>query len=278
MDTQILYLDTNIFDHIQKGWIGEEVIKRLEEGISHGKSEIVLSYLNIEEALSNFETDRNHGIEVLRHIFRLANTDKLIKQDEDLIRDGIHAFLNNESDPSPFIPMDPIIKENLSRLVTSSSSISEELEEVMRATKEQKENFQEQMRQARIKMKPAVEALRGDHPSFYDYWNALCLNFAEGFAEKAGFLSECKARGIELLLENRTIRMAVGIALSFSYAQDLEGREPKISDSRDLKHAVLAASASNCFITHDSKFARILKRVPIDNFQILRLDELTISL
>ncbi len=69
------------------------------------------------------------------------------------------------------------------------------------------------------------------------------------------------------------IALATGAPLSLAYSHDFEGRAPKSGDSRDLLHAVLAGSAE-VFVTHDVELARVMKRVPIQNFKIVDLHEL----
>ena len=67
--------------------------------------------------------------------------------------------------------------------------------------------------------------------------------------------------------------MAVGSALSFAYAETFEKRTPKLGDSRDMQHAVLA-SAADVFVTHDAALARLLSRIPQVCFEVVDLDKL----
>ena len=100
---------------------------------------------------------------------------------------------------------------------------------------------------------------------------------AEGYAERSGQLSACRARGIEGLLQLRSVRLSIGVSLALAYAQTYglerrpaERRKPQQGDSRDLQHALIA-SATRVFVTHDPKFARLFKYVPVSNFSVLTL-------
>lgn len=64
--------------------------------------------------------------------------------------------------------------------------------------------------------------------------------------------------------------MAVGSSLSVAYAETFEKRTPKMGDSRDMQHAVLATVA-DVFVTHDGPLARLVARIPMDSFRVLDL-------
>jgi hypothetical protein len=67
--------------------------------------------------------------------------------------------------------------------------------------------------------------------------------------------------------------MAVGGSISYAYSETFEKRTPKIGDSRDLTHAVLA-TAADVFITHDKPLARLLSRIPKACYEIKELSDL----
>jgi hypothetical protein len=109
--------------------------------------------------------------------------------------------------------------------------------------------------------------------TFERYWKEAAVRFAEDSAQRVGVLDECRARGIEGLLEIPAVRMAVGAALSLIFAQAREksAQAPRPQDSRDLQHAVMAASRATVFVTDDGKLLRTVKRVPMKHFEALRL-------
>jgi hypothetical protein len=107
--------------------------------------------------------------------------------------------------------------------------------------------------------------------SFAEFFEQGSGNVAESFAQRAGVLEACKQRGIEGLLRIKSVRMGVGAALSLIYEQMFEGWSPKISDSRDLQHAVSAAAVAQTFVTNDKRLRDSLSRIPIDGFTVIDL-------
>jgi hypothetical protein len=106
--------------------------------------------------------------------------------------------------------------------------------------------------------------------TFSDFWNQSAVKFAEGLASRACVLTECRARGITGLLEIPSVCMAVGSSLSLVFAQMQEKgpQHPRPQDSRDLQHAVMAASRATLLVTDDKKLARVVKRVPMKMFNV----------
>ena len=111
--------------------------------------------------------------------------------------------------------------------------------------------------------------------TFEQYWREAAIRAAEDAAQRVGVLDECRARGIEGLLEIPSVRMAVGSALSLIFAQAREksAQAPRRQDSRDLQHAVMAASSATVFVTDDGKLLRTVKRVPMPRFDVVDLPE-----
>jgi predicted nucleic acid-binding protein len=98
---------------------------------------------------------------------------------------------------------------------------------------------------------------------------------AAGFAEKAGAGEGCRTRRIGGLLGLSSVRMAVGMTLSLVFAQVRRNsaQSPKPQDSRDLQHAVMAAARASMFVTGDKKLIRLVKRVPVPRFEVLKLSD-----
>src|SRR5262249_33676446 len=134
------------------------------------------------------------------------------------------------------------------------------------------------MKQAANEVRAVANQIpRKERPTFERYWQDLSTAFAEGYAEGGGHLPACRERGIDGLLQLRSVRILVGTSLSLTYAETFEERQPQQGDSRDLQHA-LTASAVRIFVTHDTQFARLLKRVPVNDFSVLTLSEFLASI
>ena len=111
--------------------------------------------------------------------------------------------------------------------------------------------------------------------TFEEYWQQGAIKGAEDVAQRVGVLDECRTRGIEGLLEIPSVRMAVGSALSLIFAQAREksAQAERPQDSRDLQHAVMAASRATVFVTDDGKLLRLVKRVPMSRFEAVKLPD-----
>jgi hypothetical protein len=265
------YVDTNIFDHIVKRiGITEADERALRSAVNKGRISVLLSYLNLEEALCAMPTSPELALAQLRLIMEIAETHQLVKPTAMLISDDIDRYAKGKALLPPFIPMDTIIFANLQALVRDAQQINELLP-LLKEVQNEKEEFVARMREANAKVEPDATALRratdGRPPSWDKYWDRLAEPFGEGFVTPRN-LEQCKKRGIKGLLKMRSIRTAVGSAVSLAYAETFDKRTPKLGDSRDMQHAVLA-SAADLFVTHDAALARLLSRIPQVPFEVV---------
>ena len=77
---------------------------------------------------------------------------------------------------------------------------------------------------------------------------------------------------IDSILKIRSIKLYSETSLSLIYSQIFEKRTPKIGDSRDLLHTILATPV-DMFITNDKSFLNILKRIAVKNMKFQNLKE-----
>lgn len=268
------YFDTNVFDHIHKRIsVTDSDLSALRSAVKAGKISILLSVLNLEETLAALDSCPDLVMAELQLILDLADWQRFVKPTDMLLSDDISCYARGVSLPPPFIT-DPVLWSNLEKLRNGSQKdVADIWADVKEKTQKQKENFKESMKKAKEKVLPCLEQLKGKSPSFDEYWGIGADKLVEAFADHVGVLEACKKRDLGGLLGISSVRMCVGVSLSLIYAQDFEGRTPKIDDSRDLQHAVLAAAA-NMFVTHDKKFTKLVARVPIDDLEVLNLSTL----
>ncbi len=272
------YFDTNIFDHLHKG-IGATTadLELLKARVVDGRLRILFSAINLEEVVSAVFADQALTLAELQLIANLVDLHHIIKPSDMLLTDDIVAFANGTTPPPPLIEVSPAIRANLERMLSPTTSDTAELIDLAREVREQIGEFRAGMKQSVNKVRPIAKQIpKKDRPTFDQYWEALSASFAEGWAERVGQLHACRERGIENLLQLRSVRLSVGASLSLTYAHTFEDRQPQQGDSRDLHHAV-AASAARVFVTNDPQFARVLKRVPVNNFSVSALPEFLAS-
>ncbi len=106
-----------------------------------------------------------------------------------------------------------------------------------------------------------------ENVTFEEYFNKFSPTFAEDYAARCGLLSECKNKGIHELLKVRSVRGSVGAQLSWVFGQLLEGKKPDLGDALDMRHAVLASTA-DVLLTQDQPFTEVMRRVPLDSFEV----------
>lgn len=268
--TKTAYFDTNVFDHIHKRiGVTESDLTRLRSLIRAGKLSVLLSILNLEETVPLLNSSPELAIAELKLILCLTDWQRLLKPPNLLLSDDIKSYARGEVPCQPFIE-DSVSQLNLRAFLNPSQQGITELLEVVKVTQKQKEDFKARMTEAREGVLFQAKKLKDLRTNFDNYWARLSDSFAEGLAEHEGVLDECKKRGILGLLEIKSVRLWVGACLSLTYAQTFEGRTPKIGDSRDIMHVILA-SAADIFVTHDEDFAKVLVRIPIKGFDVVNL-------
>jgi hypothetical protein len=96
----------------------------------------------------------------------------------------------------------------------------------------------------------------------------------ETSAGQGSVLEKCKKRGIDGLLDIKSVRLAVLATLSLMYSQlyndGQQKRQSRPSDASDLRHAI-SACAADVFVTNDQRLQKHLSRVPIKEFHLLDL-------
>lgn len=268
--TKTAYFDMNVFDHIHKRiGVTESDLTRLRSLIRAGKLSVLLSILNLEETVPLLNSSPELAIAELKLILCLTDWQKLLKPPNLLLSDDIKSYARGEVPCQPFIE-DSVIQLNLRAFLNPSQQGITELLEVVKVTQKQKEDFKARMTEAREGVLFQAKKLKDLRTNFDNYWARLSDSFAEGLAEHEGVLDECKKRGILGLLEIKSVRLWAGASLSLTYGQTFEGRTPKIGDSRDIMHVILA-SAADIFVTHDEDFAKVLVRIPIKGFDVVNL-------
>lgn len=267
-----VYCDTNVFDRIHKRLgVTDSDLHALKAAAKKAHLSILLSVLNIEEVLAAIRADPTLAIRELWLILELADWRRILKPPDILVMDDVTAYAHGAVVPQPFLDNDDPLRVGLQTLRNPTQRDIDELMPLLDESREQREDFRSGMRAAREQVLPYAKKLSGWQPPFDDYWAKLAPKFAEAFAERAGLIEDCRALGITGLLDLRSARMAVGAGLSLAYAETFEDRTPKMGDSRDQQHAVLA-SAADVFVTQDRQFASLLRRIPIDRLQILDLN------
>jgi len=269
--TKIVYFDTNVFDHLihNKHRVTKLDTDAVRRAVNAGLISIPLSIINLEEVFSALENYPREAEKTLSIISDLSSCHKMIKPQEKLLTDDLKSFVNFGAPESPFIS-DSVVGINIREL--NSLKKRDEFLIIINKIKADKTDFKFENIKSRKEILEKAKELYFI-PTFNQYWESLKYEFVKGLIERIGLIEKLKYRNINTLLDIKSIRLFVGWSISYIYGQTFGKKKPDLGDSRDMKHAV-SASAADIFVTHDSDLAELMKRIPIENFEVCDLHEL----
>ena len=272
----IAYLDTNVFDHVYKkiGCTSAD-IAQLRKAIYGRGLAIPIGIHVLEEILLNRRASPQELVARLKLTLSLASIRRMVKPCDQLIADDIRSYAATGQPDRPLVSaqIQSALTQGIAELIESDGEeFSEEIGEVLEDARQGRERFLQGMRAARQQAAALVETL-ASRVSFEEFFELAAVPTAEKFAQRVGVLEACRARGIDGLLKIRSVRAAIGIALSFIYGQTYERWAPHSSDTIDLLHVPSAAASAEVFITNDIRLREALQRVPLDEFRVMSLTE-----
>ncbi len=266
-----IYLDTTVYDHIDKGYISPSEVLTLRAAIARGDIVGHLGVGNVEELLGQWKTDRGAAVRKLRLARDLFRFESLLKPPMETITDALRSYADGKPLPSPFLAEEQrrIVAPALTDVLDGGLRLSAAMSEMVEHVRRLKETFVSSMRERGVAIAARMLApdAKGQYPSFEEYWAAMAVEFAAAFADRYGFGEACRLRGLEGLLAVRPVTLAVGGGMSLLYSNVVDGRHSRDSDLYDLWHAIVA-SRVNVLVTRDKGFARVLNRVRIEAFTV----------
>jgi hypothetical protein len=272
----IAYLDTNVFDHLYKR-IGctSANIADLRKAIYGRGLSMPIGIHVLEELLLNRRASPQELAARVKLTLSLASIRRMVKPCDQLISDDIRSYAACGQPARPLVgaQIQNAITQGIAELIESDGEeFSEELAEALDETRQRRERFLQSMSVARQQLAALVEKLPA-RLGFEDYFQRVARTTVERFAQRAGVLEACRERGIAGLLEIRSVRAAVGIALSLSYGQTFEGWPTAPDDSAHCLHVPSAAATAEIFVTNDLRLRAALERVALDHLRVMNLAE-----
>ena len=271
----LFYFDANVVDHLYKRiGVRDCDVRGLALATRTKRIKILASDPLVEELLSTFRSDRVVARAEIGLLLRISDVRRdTIKPHEELVLEDIRAFASGRPLPGRFIDA-----ERGKRLEKRLRRFAEEdiepagLTESLNETQVQKERIRDGLATARDAVQTEKKKLKSMLPDFPTYLQPIGSGLVNRLAQLAGLPKEAADKQTPELLKIRSVGMYAGASASLVFAQTFEGRTPKISDSRDLMHAIVA-SESRVFVTDDEQFRRTLSRVPINDFEVIDLPE-----
>lgn len=282
LDWVLVYIDANLYDHIEKGdrlppehRVLAEHCAAFREARLSGCLSAYLSLTDVEELLGDWDRPerRPAAVRRLRHARDLVGFDSILKPPDILIAEAIRAYAEGLPAPSSYLlPGD----EQRGRIVDMLTSVADGKDEYTGLVLEIVADIRARKAESLAWMEDATRQVRADiatlppdkrTPPWMDF-RSDADDWPLALAAHDGFADACRARGVDGLLGARAVGLTVGAMQSMVYALSIEGRAPRIGDGYDLWHAQMASTAE-VFVTHDGELARRLNRIPAVGFTVV---------
>jgi hypothetical protein len=265
---KIVYFDRNVINRIKAQlFVGDSDYLLLRNAVYEGRFIAPISVPLLEETLPILKTQSKLKRVTEQQIMtELFNWKWLVKPHAPLLDDDIKSYANGQPFSFPFLSLNLTPQEFFNPTGQMSKDFLKIIDETRLLKEKQFLDVKDAKRiyQERFKM-PA--------PSFDEFWKRVAELTTEHIADRGGLLQECKQRGLDGLLNVKSARLYVTYYVAYFYYSFVLGERVLPSDSRDHHHAV-SASVADIFVTHDKRFARMLKLVPIDGFEVINLNTL----
>jgi hypothetical protein len=271
----IAYLDTGVFDHLYRkiGCTSADIAELRKAVYGHSLSMPIGIHV-LEELLLNRKASPQELVARVKLTLSIASIRRMVKPCDQLIADDLRSYAATGQPDRPLVgaQIQNAITQGIAELIESDGEeFSEEIAEALEETRQRKERY---LQAINVLLREIASQLESAPASagFDDCFERFAIEIADRFAHRAGVLDACRDRGLEGLLEIRSVRAAVGAALSIAYGQAFEGwTDP--GDSSFFLHVPSAAATAEVFVTDDPRLRQFLKRVPFDNFRVMSLPE-----
>lgn len=270
---KVVYLDRNAFHHIRdrpRHGVTEEDYQHIRNAVKTGKLSIARSVTMLEEHLPVLRAKDASKASVERQlILDLTDESKFIRHWEELLWFDVAFYAYGWPLLRRFTSEFPHAEQYL----TPDQTEHEDLLKVVQETEDGKLEVKVGLEQIKAYALDRLAEFNGKYPSFEETYNILSAREAVALAERFGVLDECRAKGIDGLLQIKSVKVFVGAVTSLHYALVFDNCKVDNGYWHDLQHAVVA-SATDAFVTQDETWRKILERIPIDNFEVIDLKTL----
>jgi hypothetical protein len=271
----LAYFDTNVFGHVLERTQG--ITAEDEEHLRAAIKSRSLSVLAGIQAIDETAAHPRDPVPQLRLIWELCDWDRIVKSADMLLGDDIEHFVHSGDAALPF--MDARQRDELSEAMQMLLADPERLttlRERLRDRRSQQKQFRFNIRELKQETQSQFRAAMEKEGvrSFDEYFKKESRLVAICLAEHVGLKEACERRSLDEFLKIRSVRMAVGMALSYIWANNVEKWKVKPSDTVDLQHPIPAAVAADVFVTHDRRLAELARRVPLRGLRVSNLKQL----
>lgn len=247
-----------------------EVLQTLKAAIDRGSIEILLSPTVIEETFPTIALSKRNLNKEFQLIFDLVLKGRIIKTPQVLLAEAVQSYALGHKLPDMLTK----IHRKVVRALKEGRDSEKIAEKFITLARNDKENFSSVFANVRR----FGEAYNVDAPmNFQELWKKSSLERAGSLAASFNLYESCKKLGFEGLLEAKAVKLHTLYCLSWIYSKWFgeQGVPGKIGtgDFGDLLHSV-QATAADVFVTNEKRLPLWLKRVPVDGFDVINLNEL----
>jgi len=268
----IAYLDTQAYAHIYAkiGCTGTD-LANLRKVIYGRELAIRLSLHTLEEILLGRKLSPQAFAAQIKLVASLGNSRALIKPCEQLLFDDIRAYAASGHADRPFLgaEMQNKVADGIAGLIeTDGEELEEEFLEVLHQARQQKQQFSALLQHALPQLATAREPLP-DAISFEQLF-AAAAPLLQSLAARAGAGDGCRQRGLEGLLNIKSVRMTLGATLA---ATDALRGQPRPANPIEIHHAVSAAAVAETYVSAAPSGREFISRLPMNGFNVITLPE-----
>ena len=272
-----VYFDTTVYDDIAKGDVAAEDIESVRRLATRGAIRAYPSLMNVEELLGQWDSERGEALRRIKILRDLVGFDNMLKQPRDLLDEAINAYAQWGITPPVTLARHhrDIVARNLDELLRGIAKTN--VSNIVADVRALKDGFRRAMTETRDRVltelkweSRPIEERRA--VTFDQFFRNESQPWAEAFADGIGAGDACRRRGLDGLLNVRTVRICVGAQMSLVHSlvfgDGLQSRHSGWGEDYDLWHG-LTASVAEIFVTGDHRLAQHLRRVPVANFVVV---------
>ena len=279
-----VYLDANVIGHLiaHSDGLSQEDADGLVMLCSSGEVEPIFNILGFQEQLA---AGSKKAERLFDYTLKLFNPDKVVKDSKDLFFDDIRSYAHNGCADTPYYSGKKLatLQQGIEDVIMgyTPEKYAELRSSVVDPSRQESLQIQNILENSVNMVDEAAASIGSQEDwtkwrketSFQCFWEEQAESWTERFADRSGVLAECKKRGIQGLLEIRSVRMVVWIIIAHLYNYIVEEKKPERSDFPDWLHASAAAATTDRFVCHDNRLRRLCGFAPLDDFQALRLPD-----
>jgi hypothetical protein len=255
-----VYFDKNVLSHMltvqrtrnETNGVTIFDVEKVREAVIAGQIRNLMSMVQIQEAAYVLNAPSTQlAREELTFIRELLDQQEVIKFPNDLLVEDVVNFAKGNGPAYPLMPN----TLDLEGLFSLEGDI-EDRKQALADTTKQAAEFLEVAKVANDNDRAVIlSEFENTQPKFETFYEAKIGPRLRGLVQRAeehigqdGLLAACENRGIEKMLEFRTLAIAEGASLSYQYARvfgELSEKERRRKgDPPDLKHALLSSAVS----------------------------------